>query len=59
MSLQPVRDLREVLLSTLRKVEQRPGIEADPDLLKLRRLLLQRIAVLDAAPSKQPSVQGN
>jgi hypothetical protein len=50
ISLQAVFDLYEVLRATLRKLDQTPGVETNPDLLKLRRILLRRIAVLDGAP---------
>ena len=57
MSIHPVRDLREVLQATLRKLDKTPGVETDPDLLKLRRILLERIAVVDGAPlNKGPEI---
>jgi hypothetical protein len=52
MSLQPLRELREALHSTLRKIEQNPYEETSPALIELKRIVLQRIAVLDAALNK-------
>ncbi|WP_348262876.1 hypothetical protein P8935_24180 [Telmatobacter sp. DSM 110680] len=55
MSLRPPAEVKEALLSTLKKVEQSVGSEADnPDVAELMHIVVQLIANLDGQAEPTP-----